>query len=189
MLNNYNIVERRYKSLRRQLAKNKDIEQQYKSEINKLINNGDIEFVDETLLDASDPKRHINYLPQLVVERQDKITSKVRPVFNASSKNNQNIALNDNILCGPKTQSSINSLSILMRLKPVVLLADLQKMFHSIGYLEEPADTQIGTDNNRDLFRILWADDGNASPEVYRFKKVTMGMRCTMRLIVDTSRS
>ena len=63
-----------------------------------------------------------------------------------------------------------------MRLKPVVLLADLQKMFHSIGYLEEPADAQIGTDNNRDLFRILWADDGNASPDVYRFKKVTMGI-------------
>ena len=78
MLNNCNIVERRYKSLRRQLAKNKDLEQQYKSEINKLINNGDIEFVNKTILEASDPKRHINYLPKLVVERQDKITSKIR---------------------------------------------------------------------------------------------------------------
>ena len=77
ILNNYNIVERRYKSRRRQLAKNKDLEQQYKSKINKLINNGYIEFVNETLLEACDPKRHINYLSKLVVERQDKISIKV----------------------------------------------------------------------------------------------------------------
>ena len=99
-------------------------------------------------------------------QRQDKITSKVRPVFNASSKNNQNISLNDNILCGPKTQESINKLSILMRLKSVVILADLQKMFHSIGYLEEP-DVQTGLENNRDVFRILWSDDPNMIIQKY----------------------
>ena len=75
-------------------------------------------------------------------------------MFNASSKNNQNISLNDDILCGPKTQESINKLSILMRLKPIVILVDLQKMFHSIGYLEEP-DVQTGLKNNRDVFQIL----------------------------------
>ena len=127
LLNNYNIAEKNYQSLRRRLAKDKSLEEQYIAEINKLIGKGDIEEVCETPLVASDPKRYINYLPQLVVQRQDKITSKVRPVFNASSKNNQNISLNDNILCGPKTQKSINKLSILMRLKPIVVLADLQK--------------------------------------------------------------
>ena len=141
------------------------MEEQYKAEINKLIDKGDIEEVCETPLVASDPKRHVNYLPQLVVQRQDKITSKVRPVFNASSKNNQNISLNDNILCGPKTQESINKLSIFMRLKPIVILADLQKMFHSIGYLEEP-DVQTGLENNRDVFRILWSDDPNDHPKI-----------------------
>ena len=72
------------------------------------------------------PKRHNKYLPQLVVQRQDKITSKVRPVFNVSSKTNQNISLNDDILCGPKTQESINKLSTLMQLKQIAVLADLQ---------------------------------------------------------------
>ena len=55
----------------------------------KMILNGDIETVDESLVAASDPKRQINYLPQLMVQRCDKLTSKVRPVFNASSRNNQ----------------------------------------------------------------------------------------------------
>ena len=175
LLNNYNIAEKNYQSLRRRLAKDKSLEDQYKAEITKLIEKGDIEEVSETPLEASDPKRYINYLPQLVVQRQDKLTSKVRPVFNASSKNNQNVSLNDNILCGPKTQESINKLSILMRLKPIVVLADLQKMFHSIGYLEEP-DGQTKLTNNRDVFRILWSDDPNVQPKIYRWVKVVFGV-------------
>ena len=51
-----------------------------------------------------------------------------------------------------------------MRLKPIVILADLQKMFHSIGYLEEP-DVQTGLENNRDVFRILWSDDPIDQPK------------------------
>ena len=175
LLNNYNIAEKNYQSLRRRLAKDKSLEEQYKAEINKLIHKGDIEEVSENQLEASDPKRHINYLPQIVVQRQEKVTSKVRPVFNASSKNNQNVSLNDNILCGPKTQESINKLSILMRLKPIVVLADLQKMFHSIGYLEEP-DVQTKLENNRDVFRILWSDDPDDHPKVYRWVKVVFGV-------------
>ena len=62
-----------------------------------------------------------------------------------------------------------------MRLKPIVILADLQKMFHSIGYLEEP-DDRTGLENNRDVFRILWSDDPNDNPKVYRWIKVVFGV-------------
>ena len=88
ILNNCNIAERNYQSLRRRLSKDKSLEEQYKAEINILIEKGDIEEICETPLVALDPKRHINYLPQLVAQRHDKITSKVHTVFNASSKNN-----------------------------------------------------------------------------------------------------
>lgn len=54
LLNNYNIAERNDKSLRRRLAKDKSLEEQYNSE-----------------MVASDPKRLINYLPQLLVQEQD----------------------------------------------------------------------------------------------------------------------
>ena len=62
------------------------MEEQYKAEINKRIEKGDMEEVCETPLVASDPKRHINYLPQLVIQRQDKINSKVRPVLMLQAK-------------------------------------------------------------------------------------------------------
>ena len=64
LLNNYNIAEKNYQSLRRRIAKDKSLEEQDKAEINKLIEKGDIEEVCETPLVASDPKRHINYLSQ-----------------------------------------------------------------------------------------------------------------------------
>ena len=62
-----------------------------------------------------------------------------------------------------------------MRLKPVVILADLQKMFHSIGYLEKP-DVQTGLENNRDVFQILWSDEPNDQPKIYRLVKVVFGV-------------
>lgn len=65
-------------------------------------------------------------------------------------KSNQNISLNDNFLSMPKPQTSNNELSTLMRLKHEVIIADLQKVFHSIGYLEEP-DEKPGLEINSDL--------------------------------------
>ena len=57
-------------------------------------------------------------------------------------------------LCGLKTQASINKLSILMRPKSIVILADLQKW----------------------PLLILYSDDQNEPPEVNCFLMVTMGI-------------
>ena len=62
-----------------------------------------------------------------------------------------------------------------MRLKTIVILDDLQKIFHSIGYLEEP-DDQPGLENNRDVFRILWSDNLKDPLKVYRWIKVVFGV-------------
>ena len=61
--------------------------------------------------------------------RYDKVSSKVRPVFDASAKNNQNISLNDNLLAGEKTQGSIPNITLNLRVKPIVLISDLSQMF------------------------------------------------------------
>ena len=97
-----------------------------------------MEKVEESPLFASDPNRYLNYLPQVCVARQDKISSKVRPVFDASSQNNQGISLNDNLYPGAKTQGSIPMITANLRVKPILLVADLSQMFYSIGYSTEP---------------------------------------------------
>ena len=69
MLNNYNLCIRRYKNLRRQLSKNPELEEAYKREIHKLLEKDNVEIVEEDPLTASDPKRMLNYLPQVCVTR------------------------------------------------------------------------------------------------------------------------
>ena len=80
------------------------MEKLYAKEMEKLIDNEDVVKVDESQLVAADPDRHVNYIPHLCVTRFDKISSQVRPVFDASCKNNQGVSLNYNIVAGPKTQ-------------------------------------------------------------------------------------
>ena len=66
-------------------------------------------------------------------------------------------------------------LMIHLRLNPYIVLADIVRMFYSITYAELPKGNMRGLQNNRDLFRFLWADQHNNEPEIYRFVKVLMG--------------
>ena len=177
MLNNYNLCVKRYNALRRQLSKDPVLEKAYTEEIHKLINKDNVEKVEENSLFASDPNRYLNYLLQECEARQGKISSKVRPVFDALSHNNHGISLNDNLYQGPKTQDSIPMITANLRVKPILLVADLSQMFYSIGYSTEPeAHTKVN--NNRDLYCFSWSDNKNDEPEVLRFKMLLMGARC-----------
>ena len=112
LLNNFNVAIIRYKNLRKRLKTNKELEKQYVDAMNILVENNEVEEVDESEIKASDPTRILYYIPHLIVVREDKVTPKIRPVFDASAKNNQGLSLNDQLIAGPKTQSSISQLMI-----------------------------------------------------------------------------
>ena len=78
----------------------------------KLIENKDVEEVDETPVEAADSDRYVNYIPHLCVARFDKVSSQVRPVFDASARNNQGLSLNENLEPGPKTQRNLSHLNM-----------------------------------------------------------------------------
>ena len=65
-----------------------------------------------------------------------------------------------------------------MRLNPIVLYADLQKMFHQVGYRTE-ANPRTKMQNNRDLYRLLWTSHKHNVPKVYRFCKLLLGCTCS----------
>ena len=130
-----------------------------------------MEKVEETPLIASEPGRVIYYLAHLPVMNEQKTTTKVRPVFDGSAKNHQGISLNDQLLPGPKTQRSISTLMLHLRLNPIIVVCDVVRMFYSINYNEQPEGLMEGLHNNKDLFRFLWKDDDNVEPDVFRFKK------------------
>ena len=100
----------------------------YSSAIQTLIDNKEVVKVEENYLEASDQNRYLNYIPHLAVIKKDRITTKCRPVFDASSKNYDGISLNSNLLQGPKTQPALQILLTHLRMNPIVLIADIARM-------------------------------------------------------------
>ena len=64
-----------------------------------------------------------------------------------------------------------------VRLNPMVLLANLRRMFHSISYNPEPDGSMKGLKNNRDLYRFLWTNEGDEAPKIFRFVAMLMGAK------------
>ena len=97
-------------------------------------------------------------------------------MFDASAKNSEGQSLNDQLLEGPKLQLDIVELLIRMRLKKIVLLADVAKMFYSI----------LIDEKFRDYFRFLWNSSEDDIPKVYRFRKLLMGAKSSPYLAIAT---
>lgn len=98
MKSNYSIALRKYKGLRSRLAKDPQLDEMYAEAISTLLANDEVERVHERQEEISDPNRYLYYIPHMAVVKLDKLTTKVRPVFNASSKNHGGISLNDNLI-------------------------------------------------------------------------------------------
>ena len=98
--------------------------------------------------------------------KKDRITTTTRVVFDASSRNSDGKSLNEQLLKGPKKQIDLQALLLKFRMKRVILIADISRMFYNIEINED----------YRDYYRLLWnfeEDDG--PPKIYRFRRLLMG--------------
>ena len=90
----------------------------------------------------------IHYLPHHAVIRQDKKTTKVRVVYDASARTS-GPSLNDCLHAGPKFNQRILEILLRFRSYPIALVADIEKAFLMISM--SPKD--------RDMLRFLWLKD------------------------------
>ena len=116
----------------------------------------------------------IHYLPHHAVIRQDKETSKLRIVYDASARAN-GPSLNDCLHIGPK--------DILLRFRThrVAVIADIEKAFLMVSV----------TERDRDVLRFLWVDDITSDqPEItiLRFARVVFGVSSSPFLLNATFR-
>jgi len=99
--------------------------------------------------------------------REDKSTTKLRIVYNASAREN-GPALNDCLHTGPSLTPVILDILIRFGVQPIALVADIEKAFLMIAVKKE----------DRVVLRFLWVDDVNsAEPKIveYRFARVVFG--------------
>ncbi|XP_071581643.1 uncharacterized protein [Temnothorax nylanderi] len=109
------------------------------------------------------------YIPHHFVLRESSTTTKLRVVFNASSKSDDKTALNDFLMAGPKLQQDIAAIILRWRLFRYVYMADIAKMFRQILVHRDDADFQ----------RILWRPPKSLLILLYRLLTVTYGQKAS----------
>ncbi|GFT63916.1 integrase catalytic domain-containing protein [Trichonephila clavipes] len=128
----------------------------------------------ERVVESSEPPTHY-YVPHHGVLRPEKLTTKLRIVFNGSLPTTTGISLNDILLKGEVKEDVFETISRFRRHK-FAFTTDIQKMYRQI--LINP--------DQQDLQRIIWKHGPDAEILPYRLKTVTYGLSNAPFLAIRT---
>ena len=134
-------------------------------------------------VDKSEPSVHgaTHYIPHHAVIRQDKQTTKLRVVYNASAQGD-GPSLNDCLYAGPKFCQNIMDIILRFRVHKVALAADIEKAFLMVSMVEK---------DMQGVLRFLWIDDiAKEESEIIalRFTRVVFGVSSSPFLLNATIR-
>ena len=173
---NYSNSEKRLDSLKRLLDKDEALLHEYNNIIYQYLKDGIIQKVTGSGL----PGR-IHYMPHTAVICLDKDTTKVRIVFDASSKNGKHLSLNDCLYFGPCLLTLLFDILVRFRLHKIAIISDIKQAFLNFGI--SPSD--------QDYLRFIWFDDvfsQNPKKIMFCFKRVVFGLTCSPFLLNATIR-
>ncbi|XP_050665160.1 uncharacterized protein LOC126965567 [Leptidea sinapis] len=165
------IAEKRFYYLEKKLQRNPNFKEEYCKVMQEYLDlNHMIEIKDEMV----EPKAV--YFPHHAVVREDKETTKVRVVFDASCKGKNGVSLNDNLHVGPKLQQDLRHILMRWRIFPICIVADLIKMYRQVRLNDE--DTRFQ--------RILWRFNPDEPLGQYELLTLTFGTACAPHLAVKS---
>ncbi|XP_012273599.1 uncharacterized protein LOC105696037 [Orussus abietinus] len=136
-------ARRRSYALEKELQLNPEMKEHYISFMQEYITLQHLELISKTAR-----SREGYYLPHHPVIKEDSSTTKVRVVFDRSARTTSGLSLNDMLMSGPTVQDDVFTLLVRYRSFPVVLSADVEKMFRQIWIHPE----------DRTYQRILWRE-------------------------------
>ncbi|MFH4981860.1 hypothetical protein AB6A40_008569 [Gnathostoma spinigerum] len=175
--NNFGLRLGRLMSSLTGLRNNPELLAAYEKTFNEQLRAGIIEEVTHVK-----PQGLTYYMPHQAVIKPDSLTTKIRIVYDASSKakGNHN-SLNDVLLKGPLLLPDLCGILLRSRLTPVLVTADIEKAFLQLGLHQ----------NQRDAVRFLWVNDVNApvndvNLKVFRFTRVPFGVTSSPFLLDAT---
>ena len=127
----------------------------------------DANIIEKVPVESPHPIGETHYLPHRPVIREDKLSTKVRMVFDASAKTT-GPSLNDCLHPGPPLTEPLLSVLLRFRTNRIAFIADIKKSFLQI--LLQP--------KYRDYVRFLWYE----KPHELNFENFTSAQLCTYRL-------
>ncbi|UYV66800.1 hypothetical protein LAZ67_4002883, partial [Cordylochernes scorpioides] len=162
------IAIRRFLNLEKRLEQNEKIYVQYKQFMNEYIRLGHMQ---ASCSLQTEPKYYIPH--HCILKSQP---TKLRVVFDASTKTTTQISLNDLLHVGPKLQNNIFNILFKFRTNSVALVADIEKMYRQIRL--HPDDIKYQT--------ILWRDCKDLELQEFNLLTVTYGLACAPYLAIRT---
>ena len=158
--NNEKLAAIRLQNLNRRLTHEPELQVKYDSVIQDMWSSG---IVEEVLLHEQKVDRPIFYMPHRPVVRETAVSSKVRPVFDASARGYNGVSLNDCMEVGPNLLSNLTEILLRFRRWCIGISSDVEKAFLQISVSE----------GDRDVHRFLWNQGGETKH--MRFRRVPFG--------------
>ncbi|XP_072384746.1 uncharacterized protein [Diabrotica undecimpunctata] len=141
--------------------KRSNLFESYNFIFNEWLNEGVIEIVNNP-----EENNCVHYLPHRPVIKNNSKTTKIRPVFDASS-HEQGCPLNQCLEVGPNLIELIPSVLLRFRQQKVGVVTDIRKAFLQISIHSKV----------RDFLRFLWVNN-EGKEFVFRHKRVVFGVNC-----------
>ena len=126
---------KRLVGLLKRLRQNPEILHQYDAVIREQIQRGIVESVGT----QTGTHNLVHYLPHHAVLREDKATTKLRIVYDASSRTCGS-SLNDCLYTGPKSGQKIMDVLLRFRTHRIAMAADIEKAFLMVSVRKEDRD-------------------------------------------------
>ncbi|XP_047997265.1 uncharacterized protein LOC125234887 [Leguminivora glycinivorella] len=173
--NSYPIAMRRFLNLEKKLDKNPIVKNQYRDFLQEYADLGHMTEVGRPSFGC--------YLPHHCVIREQKETTKLRVVYDASALTSSGKSLNCIQAIGPVVQSDLFSILLRFRTNRFVLTADIEKMYRQVSLSEQQRHLQL----------ILWRDQADQPVKIFQLNTVTYGMasapfvttRCLKQLALE----
>ena len=178
---NHSLAQNRLVSLLKRLKSSESrLLNQYDNVIKEQLDSGVVEEIDKHEEEVVPGTVH--YFPHKEVLKEDRATTKLRVVYDSSTKSYSEPSLNDCLLSGPALTPLL--FDILLRFRPpkIALIGDLEKAFLNVEVKPE----------DRNLLRFLWIDDVNSlNPEIIklRFTRLVFGLVCSPFILNVTLRN
>ena len=117
LIDNHGIAMRRLASLVCRLQKDPELQVKYDSVISQMLEDGVVEVVPEQELQPK-KDRLTYYMPHRPVVREDHVSTKIRPVFDASAPGYNGVSLNHCMESGPAMQPHLADVLLRFRRWP-----------------------------------------------------------------------
>ena len=171
---NYRLSVCRLNALCKRLEKDPETRQSYDNLFKEYERDCIIEKVPQG--DYGTPGK-VHNLPHRPIVRQDRQTTKVRPVFDASAKEANAPCLNDHLHTGPNLLSMIYDVLLRFTLHKVVVMSDIKQAFLNVEVHPDHVD----------FLRFLWRENGDSEViTTYRFLVVVFGQTPSPFLLLAT---